>query len=506
MAERRSASALRRRSLLRRAFVLNADNIGGRVISGAGFQFLGIGLRTLVTIGSTAILARLLTPADFGYVAMATVVTELAALFSNFGLTNLLIQRRIVTRLQLDTVFWASLGLGGVLALVVFVASFFAGWVFSDQSIGPLLRVLCMTFLFGGLTAVPWVVLARLMRFRTEFLMQITTVVGRTLVAIALAYAGWGVWSLVVAAVVGAVMQAALGFLAVPYWPRLRFHLSYLASTWRTSGSYFAGGLLYYANMNIDLMLIGRHLGAAPLGHYQTARSLTDEIRARIAIPLQHVLFPALSAAQTDLQRLQNMVVRSGRVMAAVVIPIGVGVSATAPELVPVLYGSKWLEMIPVMSMFGLSAALKAATAVAGPLFNACDRVALALKYNIIGSALMAVAVFIALPHGLNVVAAAIVLVTLYSVLTFRVALGLIGLGGAAVWEILGPPAIASALMWAAVAALRPASAGVFAAPAALLLCHAAIAGLVYVAALHLLSRQYLRDFMQLADQLLKRR
>ena len=79
------------RTLLQQSFTLHSQNLGGRVSSGAGFQFLGIALRTIITIGSTAILARLLTPADFGYVVMATVVTGLAALFSNFGFTNLLI-------------------------------------------------------------------------------------------------------------------------------------------------------------------------------------------------------------------------------------------------------------------------------------------------------------------------------------------------------------------------------------------------------------------------------
>ena len=92
----------RQRTAVQRAFGLRTSNIGQQVASGAGFQFLGIALRTVLTIGSTAILARLLTPADFGYIAMATVVTELAALFGAFGFTNVLIQRRSINRLQMS--------------------------------------------------------------------------------------------------------------------------------------------------------------------------------------------------------------------------------------------------------------------------------------------------------------------------------------------------------------------------------------------------------------------
>ena len=274
-----------RSTLLRKAFTMDSRDMGARVVSGASFQFLGIALRTIVTIGSTAILARLLIPADFGYVAMATVVTEFAALFANFGFNNLLIQRRQINRLQIDTVFWASAGLGAALAGIVFVASFFAGWLFADPRVGELLRVLCITFLLSGLPTVPGVVLARLMRFRNEFWIQTTTVAVRTLTAIGCAYSGLGMWSLVFGALAGATLQAVLGFMAVPYMPRLRFHAAFLSHTWRTNSSYFGGGLLFYVNMNVDLPMIGRQLGAGPLGYYQNARALTDDIRARIAMP-----------------------------------------------------------------------------------------------------------------------------------------------------------------------------------------------------------------------------
>lgn len=95
----------RRDTIVRRAFVLDSRQLGGRVVIGAGFKFAGIALRTLITFGSLAVLARLLEPADFGYVAMATVVTEFAALFSTFGMTNVLTQRQVINRLQIDTVF-----------------------------------------------------------------------------------------------------------------------------------------------------------------------------------------------------------------------------------------------------------------------------------------------------------------------------------------------------------------------------------------------------------------
>ena len=374
---------MHRRTWVQQSYVTRSQDVGQRVARGAGYQFLSIGLRTAITIGSTAILARLLTPADFGYVVMATVVTELAALLGAFGFTNVLIQRRSINRLQLDTVFWISLGVGIAITGVVGLLSLTTGWLFVDLKVGELLRVLSLNFILNSLVAVPWVVLSRLMRFQTDFWIQLGVVVLRTLAAILFALLGWGMWSLVAGALVGAVANAVLSFTVVRYWPRMRFHWPVLTSSWRASSGYLGNTLLYYVNTNLDLLLIGRALGATHLGYYQTARSLTDEIRGRIATPIQHVLFPAFSALQTDRAAFQNLVLRAARLLAAAVIPIGFGVSANAEYLVRLLYGAQWLPMVPVMTMFGLSAALRASTAIASPLFNANDRVGLGFKYKL---------------------------------------------------------------------------------------------------------------------------
>lgn len=495
----------RRGTLVQSSFVLRSDNLGHRVVSGAGFQFLGIALRTFITLGSVSILARVLSPADFGYVAMATVVTEFAALFNNFGFANVLIQRRAINRLHLDTVFWASAFLGAVLALAVFIASFFAVWLFSDPKIAGLLRVLSSTFLLGGLANVPSVVLIRLMRFRAQFMIRALSTAGAAVAAVAFALAGFGVWSLVLGPWFGTLIVVVASYVCVPYKPRMRFSASHLTSTWRTSGSYFGGGLLYYVNMNVDLLLIGRQLGATSLGFYQNARSLTDEIRGRIAMPLQAVLFPAFSTLQDDRTRFRELVFRSGRVLAAVVIPIGFGVSATASELVPVLYGEKWLSMIPVMTMFGISAAVKAGTAIASPVFNANDRVALSLKYNVLGTILMVSGVLLTLEHGVDAVATAVAVTSLYSLVTFRVGMKLVGMTWHQTLQMLVPPFAAATVMWLTIATVRVFSSALTSHAAFLLAIHVVIGALVYALTLHLLSRHYYQDFKELFRKLLRK-
>ncbi|HMV58782.1 MAG: lipopolysaccharide biosynthesis protein [Candidatus Accumulibacter phosphatis] len=493
----------RRDTIVRRAFVLDSRQLGGRVVIGAGFKFAGIALRTLITFGSLAVLARLLEPADFGYVAMATVVTEFAALFSTFGMTNVLTQRQVINRLQIDTVFWASFTLGAVLSVFVFAVSFLMGWLFAEPRAGELMRVLCFSFLLGGMTNVPNVLLARLMMFRTEFWIQSLVNVIRALVAIGMAYGGFGAWSLVSGALVSAGMTVVLGFLVVRYVPRFRFSWHYLSTSWKTSGIYLSAGLLYYANMNIDLLMVGRSLGAVSLGYYQNARSLTDEIRARIAAPLQQILFPAFSSIQCEMERLQQVFIRSARVIATLILPVGFGVSAMSADIVPVLYGNQWLEMIPLVSTFGLSAAVRGSTAISSPLLNASNRVGLALKYNVIGSLLFFTGGLVGLQFGVEWVALAALFASVYTLVPLRVAIGILGLSTRDLLSILGAPIVAASVLWGAIAVARPLTLAIGTSPIMMLVCHATIGLLTYLLVLLILSRQHIKDFQDVLKQIL---
>lgn len=495
-----------RHALVRAAFSLKSSNLGQRVASGASFTLLGISLRTILTIGSMAILARLLTPADFGYIAMAAVVTELAGLLGSFGFSNILVQRRIISRLQLDTVFWAAFGLGIAISALVFGLSFLAEYLFDDGTVGDLLRILCLTFIFGSLSTVHEAILSRLMRFKTEFYIQISTILIRSATAIMLAYMGFGLWSLVAGSIAGSIAFTVLMLAIVRYIPRLRFNAQYILSTWKTSSSYMGNTVLYYINMNVDLLMIGRQFGATHLGQYQNARSLTDEVRGRIAMPLQRVLFPAFSTIQNDIPRLQQSVIRSGRLLAAIIFPIGIGLSAIAPELVPILYGEQWLPMIPILSLLGISAALRGSTAISSPLFNSRNQVGLALRYNTASTLLFVASILASMPYGLNAVALAISANSIINVVIFRIALGLIGLKTKDVAHILAKPMIASIAMWASISSLRSYSDNEFTSTFSFLAKEIAIGAIIYIAILHSLSRQYMQDFRDLTSKLLIKR
>lgn len=438
----------RPRNWVQKAFRPTSDNLGQRVVKGAAFTFMGIGLRTAITIGSMAVLARLLTPTDFGHVAMATVITELAALFANFGFGSILIQRPRITRLQIDTMHWSAIGLGTFLTTLVFALSFFANLLFADDKVGPLLRVLCLSFILEELTMVPRSLLARRMMFKQDFYIQSTMMLARAGTAITLALNGFGVWSLVGGALAGLLLNALAYTTLTGYWPRFKFSTSFLKSTWQTNGGYFGNGILFYINSNADFLLVGRMLGASMLGQYQNARSLTDEIRVRMVQPLQRVLFPAFSAMQNDPIRFQEGILRSGRLLALVFLPMGFGIAAVAPELVRVLYGDQWLPMIPVLQIIAAATGLTAATSIGTPIFNATNRVALSFKLYLITTVLSLVLIVVGAQWGLIGIAWSRLAVAILGLFMFRISIGFINMNTSHMWKILGSPTVAAAAMW----------------------------------------------------------
>lgn len=486
---------------VQRAFRPRADDLGARVIRGAGFTFVGIAIRTLLTIGSMAILARLLSPREFGLVAMAGVVTEFAALFASVGFASILIQKPRVSRMDLDTTFWASLGLGVALAMLVFLGSFLVPAFFDEPEVGPLLRLMALMFVLAELPVVPGAIQTRLLRFGDQLLIQIGMLVVRAGSAIACAYLGFGVWSLVIGSLAGSLTEGAMSLAMTGYVPRWRFSWRILKAGLGINGGHFGNGALQFVNANVDVILVGRMLGATPLGYYQNARSLSEEIRARIAFPLQRVLFPALSMLQQDVARCRPAILRSGRLLALLVMPIGFGMAATAEDLVPLLYGSQWTAMIPLVRIVAITSALRVATLSATSLFFAKNRVGLAFRLGIVHSAVHVVAIAVGSQFGIVGVAFATAAAGIYGFEIYRRALALFDLGVSDLFRMTSAPVFAALGMAATVTVLRhlvlPTDIGLL----MRLSIHVAAGALAYPLLLRLLSREHVADVMTIVHR-----
>lgn len=420
-------------------------------------MFLGVIVRSILTIGTTAVLARLLLPKEFGGMAMSVAVTELAALFSNFGLQSIIVQQKKTCRLQLDTVFWFNLLLGVILTCLVVIASFFAGPFFNNDDVGAVLRLAAITFILEELRVPHQALLYRLMDFRTDFIIQTSGLVVRSIGAISLAYLGLGVFSLVLGPLIAQVFMNILIWTIIPYRPRFRFDLKYVNKNIKVSSFYFGSGILHYCNTNLDIILIGRLLGVLQLGYYQSARALTDELRSRISTPLQRVLFPAYSQIQTEPERFRQAILRSTAMLSLIVTPLGLGIAATSNELVYILYGNNWLPMIPLLEVIAIAGTMRATLAVATPIFNAINRVGTSLRLNTINTAIFFLSIWVGSHWGaIGICWGGVVSAMFFSLVTiggFR----LVGLGLRKLLTALLPTYMAGLFMYCVVQFLHDA-------------------------------------------------
>lgn len=414
-------------SLVQRCFHVERHELARRVASGVAWQFGLSGLRVIATIGSTAVLARLLSPSDYGLVAMTTVVVEVAGLFSNLGFGAILIQKRRLARVDLDAVFWASLIIGAVVGLLVCIAAYPVAWFFKEPRLVELLWLSALSLVIQQMTVVPSAVISRLLLFRLEVLLQAGQLLVRIAIAIALAWAGAGVWSLVISPFAAIVLYTTIVLSVTGYCPRRRLNRSFIAENWRMSGSFLGSGILHYVQSNFDFMVVGRRFGAEQLGYYQTAYSVPDELRNRLSGPLQRVLFPAYSLLQQDLIAFRDAVGRSQKMLAAVLLPIGAGLAVVAEEFVGVVYGARWAPVVPLLQVLAVGGALRATFSLVASIFYATGRPDLALKINLVSAPFVLGAILAGSEWGVIGVAWAMVLVMLPSFVSAHIAMKLIG-------------------------------------------------------------------------------
>jgi len=495
--------SLARQDRLRAGFFPSSLDLKRRVVRGAGFTFLATALRVLLTVGSTAILARLLTPEDYGLVGLASIVTELTAALTNVGLSAILIQRSRLSRIQCDTVFWFSIGVGAAIFLLVASGAPLFAHLLGDPRVTPLLRVLPIMFLLEQMTIIQHVTMMRLMMFDLDLRVQVSAILFRIAVSIAFAAQGWGPWALVAGSIGGKLFEIGYMWWSIPFMPRFRFQSAFMRSNLRASASILGLGGVRYVMGNVDFMIVGRVFGATDLGYYQAAYTLSSELRNRLAGPLQKVLYPAYARVRDEPERFRRGVSTSLKLLSAIVIPLGFGMSATASELIPILYGQQWLAAIPLLQALGIAGSLMAIFSLTGSVMSALRKWELMLKITLYGAPVRIAIILAGSYWGPVGVAWAFTIAQLSGFVAGIIATRLCGMTIREYAATLWPSMVSGALMVLAVTLLRPVILDLVL-PARFAVLIAAGAA-VYTMAIFLLWPQGINEVKGIAGGLLRR-
>jgi PST family polysaccharide transporter len=436
-------------------------SIGEKAVRGGLIAIGGQLGGTLLQLTSYVLLARVLSPDDYGVVGMASAAVGFAGTLNDFGLTSATIQRKHLTQAQASTVFWINLALSAGLTLALAVSSPAIGVVFGDSRVTYATAATSLTFLFMAGGAQHAAQLRRELRFGVVTAVLLVSTALGTLVAWELARRGAGYWALVARELVRSASSTVAIWLVSPWRPGRPRRGTGVRSMVRFGSELTGFGVLNYLARNVDNALIGRFWGAAALGIYSRAYGLLLLPLSQINWPLSKVALPALSRLIDDPQGYRRAYLRAVDKVAMLTIP-GVALLIVCSDwFIDVLLGPKWAAVAVTFRILGVAGLMQPVTNTVGWLFASQGRTRDMLVSGGINCGILLAAIVAGLSWGGNGVALAYVVA---QPITGVVAHAYAGRQGPVraldIWKVIGTFGTSALVVIAALVGLRVAAPG----------------------------------------------
>lgn len=288
------------------------------------------------------ILARLLTPSEYGLIGMLAIFMGISAVFIDAGFSSALIQCKDRTPKDISTVFHLSVGLSLIIYLLLFVSAPWIAEFYAQPQLTAIVRVYCLTLIINSLSSTGQTLLAIDLNFKTTTKISLSAGVLSGIIGISLAYCGWGVWALVAQAISYAVIVALLTFHFVKWRPRDGFSADSFRRLFSFSSKLFAASLISAIYDNVFGAAIGKMFSSAALGFYNRAYAFNQLLNNNVTTVLGRVSYPLLSRIQDDNERLTGIYRRYIQISAFLTFPLMMMLCGIAKPLILSLLTSKW--------------------------------------------------------------------------------------------------------------------------------------------------------------------
>lgn len=359
-------------------------SLGKQAAQGAAWNYAAFLLSKGLLFVATLILARLLTPEEFGLVGMALLVITVLEIFRDFGIGSALIYRQGEGEGEREAAanmaFWLSAGIGVVLFALnwlcapVVVGFFKTGDAAQSEQVATLLRVLGFSLLFASLGSTHDALLQKEINYRRRMIPE----VGRTLVkgvlSVVFALMGWGVWSLVIGQVVGEGLATLLLWATSQWRPSRVLDRNMLKPMAGYGSQIMMSNGLGTMVSDVDYFIIARLLGEGALGLYTLAFRIPEMIVSNLARAVSAVAFPVAARLQADLAAMRDAYLRMQHYMLLILAPLGFGLAAATPTIMHTLFQARWDPAIPVMQLLSVYMVLGAVNHWPGVVYKAVGR------------------------------------------------------------------------------------------------------------------------------------
>ncbi len=315
----------------------------------------------LLGLASTMILARLLTPEDFGLIALAMSVVALLDTLSHFGFEIPLIQKQDANRDDFDTAWTLGILVGALIAATIVLVSPLAARFYSEPRLVPILQWIALGHFVFSFQNIGIVLFRKELNFRRDFALQIVQKAATLAVSIPLAFAMRSYWALVAGMVAGRFISVAISYGFLPYRPR------FCLRSWRELFGFSkwlqVNGILGYVRDQGYILVVGRVLDAPSVGLFSMSNEIASLPSTTLVAPLNRAVFPGFARISDQVSRLRDSYRSMLGLVALLAVPAAVGIAAVAPLAVPVMLGPNWQAAVPLLSLLALAGATRTLTA-----------------------------------------------------------------------------------------------------------------------------------------------
>ena len=325
------------------------------VFSGLAWVYSETIAAQAVTFIVTIILARLLSPDDYGTIALVTVFVNVSNVFVNSSFSYALVQKKDVDELDYHSMFWFNMAISLLLFCVLFFLAPFVSNFYSIPILCPVLRILALKVPISAYNSIQLAKVAKELKFKKSFISTSGSTLMSGVVGIIMAYNGLGIWALATQVIISALFNTIFLLTIVDWHPRLNFSLCRLIPLLKFGWKLLATGLMFAGYSELIKLIIGKRYSTDDLGYYDRGSHFPHFIASNIDTTINRVLFPTLSNHQDDRKRLLEVTRRSAKTSAFIMTPILFGLAITAPTIINLLLTEKWLPCVPFVQLMCFS-------------------------------------------------------------------------------------------------------------------------------------------------------
>ena len=359
--------------------------IGRALFVGSVYMLSMRWVMRLMGLVSTVILARVLTPGDFGLVAVATVFQGLLEVIVSLNVELALFRNLSAERDFYDTAWTISVVQFALLSAILFGSADWVASYYEDARLAPIIHVFSFSLLAFGFTNIGIIDFRRDLEFRKDLQFNLLVNASRVVFSILFAFLLRNYWAIVIGMVASTLVRLPLSYAMSPYRPR--FDLRRAKDIWRISVSVWLIDLSKFLDMSADRLILGRLTEARTLGGYSVAVDLARMPSAEMIMPITRALIPGYAKVRENIQELRSITINLFHAVAVIAMPIAAGLPIITPDLVSVVLGSKWIFIIPFMRIAAVMGVIELVALSARPLILAAGDIKPFTRLSLLGTA-----------------------------------------------------------------------------------------------------------------------